>query len=111
MGNCEIHYRAEIGRGLRILHPALGIVVSANAICGQNLILTGGNCIGGKPGAQAGHITIGDNVSFGANAVVLGPIRVGNNVSIGAGAVVVKDTQDNEVLVGVPAKPLTPRKT
>jgi serine acetyltransferase len=106
MGNGNIHYRAEIGKGLRVLHPSLGVVVSGKAVCGQNLVLTGGNCIGGKPGVREGEICIGDNVSLGANAVILGPVHVGNNVSIGAGAVVVKDASDNEVLIGVPAHPI-----
>lgn len=110
IGHCEIHYRADIGKGFRVLHPTLGIVVSAKAVCGQNLVLTGGNCIGGRPGVHEGDIVLGDNVSIGANAVVLGPIRIGSNVSIGAGAVAVKDAGDNEVLVGVPAKSITREK-
>lgn len=99
----EIHYRADIGRGMRILHPGLGIVVSGKAVCGENLVLTGGNCIGGRAGTQQGAIRIGDNVSLGANAVILGPITIGDNVQVGAGAVVVKDAPSNTVLVGVPA--------
>ena len=35
---------------------------------------------------------------------VFGPITVGNNVSIGANAVVNKDVPDNAVVAGVPAK-------
>lgn len=52
------------------------------------------------------EICIGDNVSLGANAVILGPIIMGNNVMIGAGAVVVKNANDGEVLIGVPAHPI-----
>src|SRR5919202_1648890 len=44
----EIHYRASIGRGLRVLHPVLGVVVSARAVIGTNLTMVGGNCIGGR---------------------------------------------------------------
>src|SRR5689334_4036046 len=44
----EIHYRSKIDRGLKILHGALGIVVSGNAVIGKRLTLTGGNCIGEK---------------------------------------------------------------
>lgn len=105
-GNCEIHYTAKVGRGLKILHPSLGVVVSGKTIAGQNLILTGGNCIGGRKALEHGDICIGDNVSLGANAVILGPIIMGNNVMIGAGAVVVKNANDGEVLIGVPAHPI-----
>jgi serine O-acetyltransferase len=111
IGYCEIHYRADIGKGLLILHPTLGIVVSGKAVCGQNLTLTGGNCIGGKPGVREGDIILGNGVSMGANAVVLGPVRIGNNVAIGAGAVVVMDVGDDETVVGVPAKPITRQKS
>lgn len=41
---------------------------------------------------------------IGAGAVILGNITIGNNVSIGANAVVTKDIPDNCVAVGVPAK-------
>jgi serine acetyltransferase len=105
-GNCEIHYTANIGKGLKILHPALGVVISGKTVAGKNLVLTGGNCIGGRKSLDHGDIVLGNNVSLGANAVILGPVSVGNKVRIGAGAVVVKDTGDNVILVGVPAHPV-----
>ena len=100
----EIHYRSKIGRGLKILHGSLGVVVSGNAVIGRHLTLTGGNCIGEK---DRGELHIGDNVTLGANAVILGPVHIGNNVEIGAGAVVIHDAVDHSVLVGVPAHPLS----
>lgn len=102
--NHQIHYQADIGKGLRVLHPPLGIVVSGNTIAGKNLILTGGNCIGGRESMVHGDLVLGDNVTLGANAVILGPVHIGNDVSIGAGAVVIDSTPDRVVLVGVPAK-------
>ncbi len=104
MGNCEIHYRAQIGPGLKILHPSLGLVVSAHTVAGSGLTLTGGNCIGGRRPLEDGDICIGDGVSLGANAVLLGPARVGDRVTVGAGAVVVSDAVSGQVLVGVPAR-------
>src|SRR5687768_1625355 len=47
-GNSEIHYQANIGPGLLILHTSLGNVVSGKSIIGHNLILTGGNLIGNR---------------------------------------------------------------
>jgi serine O-acetyltransferase len=82
IGDHEIHYRADIGKGLSVLHPSLGIVVSAATTAGQNLVLTGGNCIGGRRSVRHGDIIIGDNTNLGANAVILGPIRLGNNIQI-----------------------------
>ena len=46
--DAEIHYRADIQGGLKILHPSLGVVLSGNLTCGRNLMLSGGNCIGGR---------------------------------------------------------------
>lgn len=108
-GSCEISYRASIGKGLKILHPRLGIVISQYAIIGDHLTMVGGNCIGVQATGtfQIGDIRIGDNLIMGANAVIVGPITVGSNVQLGAGGVLVKNTPDNQVMVGVPARPVT----
>lgn len=48
--------------------------------------------------------TIGNNVIICAGAKIVGGIHVGNDVIIGANAVVVKDTPNNVIMGGVPAK-------
>jgi serine O-acetyltransferase len=106
-GRHEIHYRADIGAGLRILHAAMGTVISGRAIIGTGLILVGGNLIGGRKALSDGDIKIGSNVTLGANAVVLGPITLGDNCRVGAGAVVLSNSRDDSVLVGVPARVVT----
>ena len=110
-GRHEIHYRADIGEGLKVLHASLGVVINGHAQIGKNLVLTGGNCIGGRKSLSENSLVIGDNVSLGANAVILGPVKIGSNTIIGAGAVVVKDFEGNGVLVGVPAKPIKDNKS
>jgi serine O-acetyltransferase len=47
---------------------------------------------------------IGDNVRITSGAKIYGQITIGDNVTIGANAVVVKDVPPNCVVVGVPAK-------
>jgi serine O-acetyltransferase len=42
-------------------------------------------------------------VDIGAGAKLLGNITIGNNVSIGANAVVICNVPDNHLAVGVPA--------
>ena len=108
--HCTIHYQAAIDKGLRILHPELGILVTKYAVAGQCLTLTGGNLIGGKRGLQFGDITIGDNVILGAQAIVLGPIKIGNNTIVGAGSVALENVGNDNVLFGVPAHPLFNRR-
>lgn len=102
--NSEIHYLADIGPGLCVLHSPLGNIVSGNSIIGSNLTLTGGNVIGIKGGTKDKKVVVGNNVAMGANAVIIGPVNIGNDVTIGALACVVKNAEDGAVLVGVPAK-------
>jgi serine O-acetyltransferase len=106
VGRCEIHFEADLGPGVKILHPSLGVVISKFTRCGRNLTLTGGNCIGMRR-KDATRIVLGDSVLLGANAVVLGPARLGSRVSVGAGAVAMTDAPDGAVLVGVPARPVS----
>jgi len=103
-GPMELSYRADIGPGMRVLHPSLGVVVSANCVIGKGLILTGGNCIGSRQGGDVA-IVIEDHVTLGANAVVLGPVIVGHHSMIGAGAVVVDNVAPATTVTGVPARP------
>jgi len=72
-------------------------------VIGSNLTLTGGNCIGGRPGCPKDGLRLGSNITLGANAVVLGPVSIGDGVTVGAGAVVVRNAAPGETLVGVPA--------
>ena len=95
-GRCDIHYRADLGRGLRVLHPALGVVISGNTVAGDNLFLVGGNCIGSR---REGEIRLGDNVTLGANATVMGPVVIGSDVRLGANALVTRDLEDGEVML------------
>lgn len=103
--NVEIHYQADIKEGLLILHTSPGIIISRFTVAGRNLILTGGNIIGEKPGCGYGDIQIGNDCFMGANAVILGPVKLADHIQIGALACVVNDCLTNNLtLIGVPAK-------
>lgn len=47
---------------------------------------------------------IGDGCVFCCGCKVLGGITIGDNVTIGAGAIVIRDIPDNAVVAGNPAK-------
>lgn len=77
-------------------HGLYGIIVSHNAVIGENCTIFHQVTIGeGKGGAP----TIGDNVLIGAGAKVVGGIHIGNNVKIGTGCVVTDDVPDNATVV------------
>ena len=77
------------------------LVVNKDARIGNNCRIHVGVNIGGFNG---GVPVIGDNVYIGPGAKIFGGITIGNNVSIGANAVVNKSFPDNVVIAGVPAK-------
>ena len=101
----EIHPGAKIGKGLFIDH-GMGIVIGETAVIGDNCTIYHGVTLGGRGHSkgQRRHPVIGDNVLVGAGAKLLGPITVGNDVSIGANAVVLHDIPDYATVVGVPGK-------
>lgn len=100
----EICCKAQIGRGLQLTHPTLGIVVNGDAIIGENCLFNGGNSIGVRREISLGELVLGDHVTLGINSCVLGPAHIGSRVIIGAGAVVVGDLPDGCVAKGVPAR-------
>ena len=89
----EICFKAQIGRGLQVWHPTLGIVVNGDAIIGNDFTLYGGNSVGVRRGIQRGELVLGNNVMMGINSCVLGPAQIGDGVTIGAGAIVVNVLQ------------------
>ena len=92
----HIGYGAQFKTPPHLPHGLNGIVVSHNAIIGENATIFHQVTIGeGKGGAP----TIGDNCYIGAGAKIIGGIKIGNNVRIGAGCVVFKDVPDNATVV------------
>lgn len=72
--------------------------------CGKGVYLRQGVTVGSNGKPKTRNPILGENIKFGANSIVIGPITIGNNVTIAAGAVVTKDIPDNCVVAGVPAK-------
>jgi bifunctional UDP-N-acetylglucosamine pyrophosphorylase/glucosamine-1-phosphate N-acetyltransferase len=61
-------------------------------------------------GRRKGRTTIGPGAVIGAGSVLVAPVSVGPRATVGAGAVVPKgqDVAEEQTVVGVPARPLSP---
>ncbi len=101
---CEV----KVGRRFRIEHFG-GIIISGDAILGDDVVVRNGVTIGLKRRDDPGSPVIGNRVDIGAGAKLLGKIRIGDDVIIGANAVVITDVPSNSIAVGIPAR-IIPRK-
>lgn len=83
---------------------ARGGIVNTGATVGHDCQLD--QCVHIAPGANiAGEVTIGPLSWIGIGSAIRQGINVGSCVTIGAGAAVVCDVSDDQVMVGIPAKP------
>ncbi|GHU52379.1 serine acetyltransferase [Bacilli bacterium] len=96
----QISVKTKIGYGLYIGH-GIGIVINPTATIGNNCNLSQFVTIGSNRGKAA---KIGNNVYIGPAVCIVEDITIGDNASIGAGAVVTTDVPENATVVGVPAK-------
>lgn len=105
---------AELGDGVQILMGAcVGIAarIGAFSILNTNATVdhecrvgSGVHVMGGA--AIAGRVVIGDHATVGTNATVLPEVTIGAGGQVGAGALVRRDTDPDEVVVGLPARRL-----
>lgn len=98
----EIGLDSEIGVCPDIWHG--GVVI--NGTLGARCVLHGNNVIGNKGrGRETETPVIGDGADIGAGAVIVGGITLAENCTVGAGAVVTRSCSvPGSVLAGVPAK-------
>jgi serine O-acetyltransferase len=99
----ELPCEARVGRRLRIEHFG-GIIVSGDAVIGDDVVIRQGVTIGLKRAHERGAPVIGNRVDIGAGAKLLGAITIGDDAVIGANAVVIKDVPAGALAVGIPAR-------
>ena len=79
------------------------VILNANSSIDHECIL--GNGVNIMPSAAiAGTVKIGNYVSVGTNATILPGLTIGDGAYIGAGAVVNRDVEEDEIVVGNPAR-------
>jgi serine O-acetyltransferase len=104
----DLPCEATVGRRLRIEHFG-GIIVSGDAVIGDDVVLRHGVTLGLKRTHERGAPRIGNRVDIGAGAKILGPVTIGDDAVIGANAVVLRDVPPGAMAVGIPARILPQR--
>lgn len=100
---------ANIGQRLTIEHSG-AIVIHGCSEIGDDCVIRQGVTIGNRRmDAPFDAPKIGNRVNIGAGAKILGGVTIGDDVSIGANAVVIKDIPAGAIAVGVPAKIIFPK--
>lgn len=107
VSGADIPLNSNIGIGVVIPHPN-GVVIHPEAVIGPNCMIFQQVTVGVADGEGAPRI--GGHVDIGAGAKVLGNIHIGDHARIGANAVVLDDVLVHETVVGIPARPVKPRR-
>jgi len=95
-------------------------VIQPFAKIGDNCILWSGNHIGhhstigphcfvASHVVISGRVNVGSNCYFGVNSTVRDGITIASRCTIGAGALIMRDTEENQVYMGLPGKRLPQR--
>lgn len=97
----------RIGPGLYIGHFGQ-VILHSDVEMGRDCNLSQGVTIGlGRRDGIWGTPKIGNRVYIAPGAKIVGPIRLADGTVVGANAVVTRDTEENAVVAGVPAKVLS----
>ncbi len=105
---------AKIGCGSIILGTgsiAREVNIGTNNILYSGAILeshveTKSNVVVGPGVVICSSVSIGDNVQIGAGAIILPKVQIASGATIGAGALIRSDVNQNEKVVGIPARRL-----
>lgn len=110
MFHCVVPPECSIGKGTRLWHHGLSIVLHPDVEIGRDCNLYNHVVIGGGydgPDGPPIRIVIGDRVNISAGAKVLcqgGTLTIGEGSTVGANAVVLCDVPPNSLAVGLPAR-------
>ena len=106
--NCDLSNASVIGKGSKLGHGCIGVVINGKSKIGEHCIIAQNVTLAGKDG---GAPNIGNFVYLGANSVVLGGVKISDNAFVGALSLVNKDVPENAIVCGIPAKVLRIKST
>lgn len=101
--NCNIPYKANIGKGSFLNHAGMGVLINPHVSIGENTKI-GNNCSIVGQGPYKNAPIIGNHVYIGPGAVIQGPVVIDDNVIIAPNCVVTKSVPQYDIVAGVPAK-------
>lgn len=105
----------RIGRGSVICAGAVlttDILLGEHVLVNLNATIGHDNTIGDfssvMPGVNiAGQVRVGERVLIGSGCSVRNRVRIGRNATLGMGSVVISDVEEDSVVAGVPARPIS----
>ena len=116
---CHLRKGAHLGRGVHMgnfgevkdshLLPVVKMghfSYIGNATIGENVNIGAGTITCNYDGEHKHPTEIGENTFIGSDTMLVAPLKIGKNAKTAAGAVVTHDVADNEVVAGVPARPM-----
>lgn len=103
--SCDV--AQKLPRSTHLPHP-IGIVIGQQAEIGEHVRIYHNVTIGRKTKSSPNYPQVGDHVDIYSGAVIAGDITVGNNATIAANAVVLDDVPEGAVAVGTPAEIIEP---
>ena len=105
LNHCIIGRGAEFGPGFVLIHSD-GVVINGEVRGGERVFIEHQVTIGAE---RRESPRLGNDVFLGAGAKVIGSVTLGDGARVGANAVVVHDVPARTTVVGIPARPVTPR--
>lgn len=100
----DLPYTVTLGRRVVIEHQS-AIIIHGNCVIGDDCILRQGVTLGNRYLDRPLEAPkLGARVNVGAGAKILGGVTIGDDASIGANAVVLSDIPARQTAVGIPAK-------
>ena len=96
-------WNPRFGGGCVIAH-GLGTVIGGYSVIGEDCTILQGVTLGEARFEEITYPRVGDRVILGAGATLLGEITVGDDATVAAGAVVLEDVPAGAVVAGVPAR-------